>query len=100
MKVIGLQGVVRGKKGHYDEPRYGATMPERQREPGLRRGDAEPALGFGFHLCLDLARDGLRCFRHRCLRPQDRRLACFHLNDHGPCSRRPEPGYLPTGTLS
>ena len=68
-------------------------------EPGLCGGDAEPALGFRFHLCLKLAGDGLRRLRDRRLRPQDRRLACLNLDDHRLCSRRPEPGHLPADAI-
>ena len=42
----------------------------------------QSTLGFGLHLCLDLARLAVRGLRHRCLRPAHRRLAREHIHDN------------------
>lgn len=60
MKTMGLQGVVRGKKVITTNPDAAQPCPEEKVNRALHCADAEPALGFGFHLCLKLERHGLR----------------------------------------
>ena len=49
-------------------------MPDGPSEQAVPRNNAQPTLGVGFYLRLDLARVCLCGIRHRYLRQQDRRL--------------------------
>ncbi len=69
-----------------DRSRQDGAMPARPGEPGLSCTGAEPALALGLNLRQHLVRLRLCGLRHRCLRPQDRRLAS---EQNSTCQFRP-----------
>ena len=94
MKVMGLQGAVRGKKVITTNPDAARPCPDDRVNRQFKAIAPNRLWVFRLYLCLQLDRDGLRRFRYRRLRPQDCRLEGFDVYDHRfrtPCT---EPGDL------
>ena len=67
---------------HHDQ-RCQGTVPAGPGQPAVQGRSAQPALGLGLHLRLDLAGLAVRGLRHRRVRPAHRRLAGEQFDAHG-----------------
>jgi transposase InsO family protein len=85
MRDMGLQGVIRGKSVKTTIRDKAAPCPLDHVNRQFKGATAERPLALRLHLCRDLDRLRLRRLRHRCLCPQDRRLAGLA---HGACRLR------------
>ena len=113
MKVMGLQGVVRGKKVVTTNPDTAQPCPDEKVNRAFKADMPNQLWVSDFtyvsswqgmvYVAIRRENSPLDCFLtlliHRRLRPKNRRLARFHINDHGFRSRCAEPGYLPEGTI-
>lgn len=124
MKVMGLQGVIRGKKVITTNPdaaqpcpddkvnrAFVAEMPNQLWVSDFTYVPSWQGM-VSFGPCPRTDGGQALTFRDRCLRPEDRRLARLDLDDHRPSpwllepvaqswldARRPESGHLPEGTV-
>ncbi|MDO6588570.1 IS3 family transposase [Salipiger sp. 1_MG-2023] len=111
MQAMGLQGVVRGKKVITTNPdtaqpcpddkvnrAFVADMPNQLWvSDGTYVSSWQGMVSFG--PCPRTDGGQALTLRHRRLRPQNRRLARFHLDDHRFRPRCPEPGHLSARTV-
>ena len=108
MKVMGLQGVVRGKKVVTTNPATAQPCPDDKVNRAFKADMPNQLWVSDFtyvsswqgmvYVAIRRENSPLDCFLtlliHRRLRPKDRRLAHLNLDDHGFRSRCAKPGYL------
>ena len=113
MKVMGLQGVVRGKKVVTTNPDTAQPCPDDKVNRAFKADMPNQLWVSDFtyvsswqgmvYVAIRRENSPLDCFLtlliHRRLRPEDRWLARLNLDDDRFCSRCPEPGHLPEGTI-
>jgi putative transposase len=113
MKTMGLQGVVRGKKVVTTNPDTAQPCPDDKVNRAFKADMPNQLWVSDFtyvsswqgmvYVAIRRENSPLDCFLtlliHRRLRPEDRWLARLNLDDDRFCSRCPEPGHLPEGTI-
>ena len=113
MKAMGLQGVVRGKKVVTTNPDTAQPCPDDKVNRAFKADMPNQLWVSDFtyvsswqgmvYVAIRRENSPLDCFLtlliHRRLRPEDRWLARLNLDDDRFCSRCPEPGHLPEGTI-
>jgi putative transposase len=113
MKVMGLQGVVRGKKVVTTNPDTAQPCPDDKVNRAFKADMPNQLWVSDFtyvsswqgmvYVAIRRENSPLDCFLtlliHRRLCPEDRWLARLNLDDDRFCSRCPEPGHLPEGTI-
>ena len=113
MKAMGLQGVVRGKKVVTTNPDNAQPCPDDKVNRAFKADMPNQLWVSDFtyvsswqgmvYVAIRRENSPLDCFLtlliHRRLRPEDRWLARLNLDDDRFCSRCPEPGHLPEGTI-
>ena len=113
MKAMGLQGVVRGKKVVTTNPDTAQPCPDDKVNRAFKADMPNQLWVSDFtyvsswqgmvYVAIRRENSSLDCFLtlliHRRLRPEDRWLARLNLDDDRFCSRCPEPGHLPEGTI-
>ena len=113
MKAMGLQGVVRGKKVVTTNPDTAQPCPDDKVNRAFKADMPNQLWVSDFtyvsswqgmvYVAIRRENSPPDCFLtlliHRRLRPEDRWLARLNLDDDRFCSRCPEPGHLPEGTI-
>ena len=113
MKTMGLQGVVRGKKVVTTNPDTAQPCPDDKVNRAFKADMPNQLWVSDFtyvsswqgmvYVAIRRENSPLDCFLtlliHRRLCPEDRWLARLNLDDDRFCSRCPEPGHLPEGTI-
>jgi hypothetical protein len=113
MKTMGLQGVVRGKKVVTTNPDTAQPCPDDKVNRAFKADMPNQLWVSDFtyvsswqgmvYVAIRRENSPLDCFLTllipRRLRPEDRWLARLNLDDDRFCSRCPEPGHLPEGTI-